>query len=69
MEAGEEIVDPFSQSFSPFWALLRPGDISRDREGECDRLGKKTQSGLQTLIVTITFAPDSTDNDYHSNCN
>lgn len=44
MEAGEEMVDPFSQSFSPFWALLRPGDISRDREGECDRLEKKQQT-------------------------
>lgn len=36
IEAGEEIVEPFSQSFSPFWVLLLPGDISR--EGECERL-------------------------------
>lgn len=36
IEAEEEIVEPFSQSFSPFWALIRLGDISR--EGECERL-------------------------------
>lgn len=36
IEAGEEIVEPFSQSLSPLWELARPGDISR--EGECERL-------------------------------
>lgn len=45
MEAGEEMVEPFSQSFSPFCALIRPGDISRDRAGECERL-KRVKSSV-----------------------
>lgn len=45
MEA-DEIVEPFSQSFSPLWPLIRLGDMNR--EGECERLGgvKKGYSSL-----------------------
>ena len=32
MEAGEEMVDAFSQSLSPFCMAWRPGDISLDGE-------------------------------------
>lgn len=36
IEAGEEMVEPFSQSLSPLRAIDRPGDLCRD--GECERL-------------------------------
>ena len=51
IEAGEEIVDPFSQSFSPFWPLSRLGDISR--EGECERLEEENKRRLVNLYNFI----------------
>lgn len=49
-EAGEEMVEPFSQSFSPFWPLIRLGDMNR--EGECERLEGKTDT--KCIICTFT---------------
>lgn len=51
-EAGEEIVEPFSQSFSPFWPLIRLGDINR--EGECERLESVQKKSLVKEIVLHT---------------
>lgn len=49
IEAGEEIVEPFSQSFSPLWALIRLGDINR--EGECERLEGVQKKCLVKKVV------------------
>ena len=39
IEAGEEMVEPFSQSLSPFWELTLPGELRL--AGEWERLRQR----------------------------
>lgn len=53
MDAGEERVDAFSQSLSPFCVALRPGDISLD--GEWERLQTRKWKLFRLITVHSTL--------------
>ena len=55
IEAGEEMVEPFSQSLSPFIVIDRPGDMCR--AGECERLEEVTKDKSLLDLLALCQRP------------